>query len=46
MTWMHFPSAFITAIGVADANGEITAEVYSSSQDLGWGIETTYYSVN
>ena len=40
-----FPSAFITAIGVADANGEITAAVYSSSQDLGWGIETTYYSV-
>ena len=40
-----FPSAFITAIGVADANGKITAAVYSSSQDLGWGIETTYYSV-
>ena len=40
-----FPSAFVSAIGVADANGEITAAVYSSSQDLGWGIETTYYSV-
>ena len=40
-----FPSAFVSAIGVADAEGNITADIYTSSQDLGWGVETTYYSV-
>ena len=40
-----FPKCIYSAIGVADADGNYTAEVWSSSQDLGWGEETTYYSV-
>ena len=36
-----FPSAFVTAIGVGDGDS-----VYSSSQNMGWGEETTYYLVN
>ena len=44
MTSMLFPSAFISAIGVA-GDGNISADIYTSSQDLGWGVETTYYQL-
>ena len=40
-----FPSAFVSAIGVADAEGNISADIYTSSQDFGWGVETTYFAV-
>ena len=34
------PEAFIDALNVPEGD-----EVYSSTNDMGWGVETTYYSV-
>ena len=34
------PEAFIDALNVPEG-----MEVYSSTNDMGWGVETTYYSV-
>ena len=34
-----FPSAFVSAIGVADAEGNISADIYTSSQDVLGGVQ-------
>ena len=36
----EFPTAFADAIGLSDGDA-----VYASSNDMGWGVEKTFYSV-
>ena len=35
------PTAFADAIGISD-----DVDVYASTRDMGWSVETTYYSVS